>query len=180
MKRYMFLDGSFIDVSDDTCRGCYLEAAKDVPVEVETIWNNEFFAIRQDAECPVPGFYIVSTRQHIHMIGDLPLNQAMQFGIIIHRLRICMAKYLKIERAHLILEEKMIEPHLHVWLLPLWKDVMCDKNIDPKVWNSNILEYLQLFSYDENKEKIRRFNDLMREKLSEDATLKRLKEEFVI
>lgn len=40
MKQYRFLDGSMIDVSEDTCRGCYLETADTVPVEIEVIWQN--------------------------------------------------------------------------------------------------------------------------------------------
>lgn len=76
----------------------------------------------------------------------------------------------------MILEEKWVEPHMHVWLLPLWQDVMQRNNIDPKIWNSNILEYIQLFTYDENKMTIRRFNDILKKHLQEDEVLKNLQE----
>ena len=49
-------------------------------------------------------------------------------------------------------------------------------NIDPKIWNSNILEYIQLFTYDENKMTIRRFNDILKKHLQEDEVLKNLQE----
>ena len=76
----------------------------------------------------------------------------------------------------MILEEKWVEPHMHVWLLPLWQDGMQRNNIDPKIWNSNILEYIQLFTYDENKMTIRRFNDILKKHLQEDEVLKNLQE----
>lgn len=174
MKQYRFLDDSVINVPDDTCRGCYLETADSVPVEIEVIWQNSNFSIRQDAECPVPGFYIVSARQHIHTMADLSIQQVTQLGLIIHQLRSCMAEHLNIKRVHMILEEKWVEPHMHVWLLPLWPDVMQKNNIDPKVWNSNILEYIQLFSYDENKMKIQCFNEILRKHLQEDEVLRNL------
>ena len=176
MKQYRFLDGSMIDVSEDTCRGCYLETADTVPGEIEVIWQNCNFSIRQDAECPVPGFYIVSARQHIHTMVDLSVQQATELGLIIHQLRSCMSEHLNIKRVHMILEEKWVEPHMHVWLLPLWQDVMQRNNIDPKIWNSNILEYIQLFTYDENKMTIRRFNDILKKHLQEDEVLKNLQE----
>lgn len=76
----------------------------------------------------------------------------------------------------MILEEKWVEPHVHVWLLPLWQDVMQRNNIDPKIWNSNILEYIQLFTYEENKMTIRRFNDILKKHLQEDEVLNSLQE----
>lgn len=96
--------------------------------------------------------------------------------MIIHQLRSCMSEHLNIKRVHMILEEKWVEPHMHVWLLPLWQDVMQRNNIDPKIWNSNILEYIQLFTYDENKMTIRRFNDILKKHLQEDEVLKNLQE----
>lgn len=76
----------------------------------------------------------------------------------------------------MILEEKWVEPHVHVWMLPLWQDVMQRNNIDPKIWNSNILEYIQLFTYEENKMTIRRFNDILKKHLQEDEVLNSLQE----
>lgn len=168
MKHYLFLDGSKIAVHDDACRGCYLEQALTLPEELQPIWKNADFVIRQDAECPVPGFYIVSARQHIHSIGDLSPEAAGALGIIVSRLRDNMRRILDIQRLHIILEERLVEPHLHIWMLPLWTETMAKHQIDPKVWNSNILEYLNLFRYDENREKILTCNAVMKEALKND------------
>ena len=171
MKKYKFLDKTEVEVDDMVCRGCYLEKAKNLPSELEPIWENDFFIIRQDAECPVPGFYILSTKQHIHTIGDLDEKNASRLGIILNRLRYAMMESAGIHRVHVILEERMIEPHLHIWMLPLWTDVMEKFNIDPKVWNSNIYEYISLFSYDENRETIISINNKMRAELRRDPVL---------
>ncbi len=74
----------------------------------------------------------------------------------------------------MILEERIIEPHLHIWMLPLWPNVMKHKNIDPKVWNSNILQYMTSFSYEENKAAIIQYNDKMRAALKDDKILKKI------
>lgn len=175
MKSYSFLDGSSINVPDDTCRGCYLEEAENLPEELWPIWENDHFVIRQDAECPVPGFYIVAARQHIHSVGDLSVDQAGMLGIIINRLREHMRRSINVQRLHIILEERMISPHLHIWLLPLWPETMQQHHIDPKVWNSNILEYLMLFRYADNREKILSFNAAMKAALENDPVLRKLK-----
>lgn len=171
MKEYWFLDGSSISVDDDTCRGCHLESANGLPKELFPVWENESFVIRQDAECPVPGFYILSTKKHIMTIGDLSPREAAQIGIISNRLRVNMLNALGIQRIHMILEERMINPHLHIWFLPLWQDVMTKYNIDPKVWNSNILQYLQLFKYEENCQQILTFNRILKYALMADDVL---------
>lgn len=175
MKVYNFLDGTSITVDDNTCRGCYLAVSPKLPKEIMPVWENETFVIRQDAECPVPGFYILSTKKHIHTIGDLSPKGASQLGVISNRLRVNMRNSLGIKRLHVILEERMFNPHLHIWFLPLWEDVMKKHNIDPKVWNSNILQYIQLFGYEENYKKILDFNAILKKSLDEDSVLAKMR-----
>ena len=171
MKEYIYLDGTKVHVPDNTCRGCYLEHCHDNIPEIYPIWENIDFTVRQDVEFPIPGFYIVSARQHINTIADLNVSQVAAFGMIVHRVRLAMRETLGISRVHIILEERRINPHLHLWLLPLWENVMKKHDIDPKIYNSNIAEYLHLFSYDEFGEEVRQMNDIMRERLSQDMEL---------
>ncbi len=171
MKIYKFLDNSMIKVLDETCRGCYLEKSFNLPREIEPIWINSTFCIRQDAECPVPGFYIIATRKHINTIANLTVNQSRELGILLFKLRFYMYNEINVNRAHIFLEERRKDPHLHIWMLPLWEDVLIKNDIDPKIWNSNILQYLQLFSYEENRDKIIKYNKIMREKMEEDIEL---------
>lgn len=168
------MDGTSIYVKDDVCRGCYLEKADNLSELLEPIWSNHNFVIRQDAECPVPGFYIISTRKHIHSFGDFSLEMAKEIGIIINRVRKYMSENLEILRVHIILEERLFEPHFHIWLLPLWPNIMKTHNIDPKVWNSNIRKYIELFNYGDNKEKIEICNRIMLKALLEDCYMNKL------
>ena len=163
MKTYHFLDGSQIDVEDNVCRGCYLETASLLPEELNPIVSNNNFVIRQDAECPVPAFFILATKAHINTFADLNDEMAMEIGLIIRTARSIMKEHLNIERIHIFLEERMINPHLHIWLLPLWSDVMKKNNIDPKIWNGNIKTYLDLFHYTETKSVIKKYNTIMRD-----------------
>lgn len=163
MKEYHFLDGSKVSVPADTCRGCYMEEnPAALPLYIKPVIQNENINVRQDAECPVPGFYIISLRKHIHSIGDVDESLAATLGVCVHIVRKGMKEALGIDRAHIYLEERIVEPHYHTWLLPLWSDVMWQHDIDPKVWRGNIKPYLDLFSFEAEKEKILTFNCRLR------------------
>ncbi len=62
-----FLNGEQFEVSDDTCRGCFLKEvdSKELGLYLEPVYTDQYISIRQDAECALPGFYIVSLNQHI-------------------------------------------------------------------------------------------------------------------
>lgn len=177
MKEYTFLNGLHIKVPQSTCRGCYLENMQCLPEELQPIWSNKDFIVRQDAECPVPGFYIISTRKHIQLISDFSIKQAQELGILIYKIRFYMKEILKINRVEIILEERKVNPHFHIWLLPLWEDIIDKYEIDPKVWNSNILQYIQLFEYNTKiKKAILQYNSQMRNILQKDGELNELVE----
>lgn len=127
--------------------------------------ENEEIAVRQDAEFPVPGFYIVSLRRHVQSIADVDSRLAAHLGLCVHYVRKGMRECLGIRRAHIYLEEKIIGPHYHTWLLPLWEDVMDKYNIDPKIWLGNVKQYIDLFQYEKEKDKILFFNHRLREYL---------------
>lgn len=174
MKNYVYLNGDEVQVPDDTCRGCYLEQNSRYIPEIIPIWENNDFTVRQDVEFPIPGFYIVSARKHINTFADLSLEQSSSFGIIVRSVRKAMREALKINRVHIFLEERRIEPHLHLWLLPLWEDIMSRYDIDPKIYNSNVAEYLHLFKYEDFGESIIDMNKTMRFVLSNDPDLQTL------
>lgn len=174
MKQYSFLDESTIWVDDSVCRGCFLETTSDLPCELEPIAYNEEIIIRQDAECAVPGFYIVSTRKHINSIADMPHELAAMLGVVIQVVRQGQREVLGIDRVHIYLEEKIINPHFHVWLLPLYPEIMKENDIEPKIWNNTIKRYLDLFLYSENREKITEFNMKMKKYIKDHQVLNKL------
>ena len=56
-------------------------------------------------------------------------------------------------------------------MLPLWPDVMDKYKIDPKIWKSNIREYISLFSYEKYSKLIITINQKMRKLLESDPYL---------
>lgn len=165
-RYFHFIDGFKVRVAHDACRGCYIENhAKELPIWLDPIIQNDEIAVRQDAEFPVPGFYIIALRKHVGSIADIPPELVAMLGVTTHLVRKAMRDALGIERAHLYLEEKIIGPHYHMWILPLWDDVMKSNNIDPKIWLGNIKSYIDLFCFDKEKDKILEFNNTLREVL---------------
>lgn len=162
-KEYKFLDGSSFEVIGEICRGCYLEKNVEVLPEIfRPVVSNRRFAIRQDAEFPVPGFYILSLRDHVNSLADVDEETAEQIGVCTFILRKAMRELFSIERAHIYIEEKSNDPHYHTWLLPIWSDIKIKHNIEPRIWESNIKQYLELFDYEDEREKIKDFNSRLR------------------
>lgn len=163
---FYFIDGHAVEVSEDACRGCYIEKHREsLPIHLKPVIENAEIAVRQDAEFPVPGFYIISLRRHIQSIADVDGELAAQLGLCVHYVRKGMKECLGINRAHIYLEEKIVGPHYHTWLLPLWEDVMEEHDIDPKIWLGNVKKYIDLFQYEQEKDKILLFNQRLREYL---------------
>lgn len=161
-REFKFIDGDVVIVPADSCRGCYIEVhSESLAPELKPIMQNDKIVVRQDAEFAVPGFYIVALREHIESLADVQPRLASQIGTTTYYIRKAMKECLNIERAHIYLEEKLNGPHYHTWLLPLWDDTMTKFNIDPRLWMGNIREYLGLFTYEEEREKIRLFNERM-------------------
>jgi diadenosine tetraphosphate (Ap4A) HIT family hydrolase len=166
-KIFHFLDGAQFEVPDAACRGCFMNAHDaDLPSEIAPIVQNELIIVRQDAEWPIPGFYIVSLRPHVGSIADVDPEVAAALGVCVHFVRKAMRDQLGIGRAQTYHEEKIIGPHYHVWLLPLWQEVMDRHAIQPKIYDLNIRTYIDLFKYDACKDQIAACNRIMRETLA--------------
>jgi hypothetical protein len=98
---------------------------------------------------------IISVKQHIGSIGDLDLDTVRRVGMLAHFLRRGMAERLGLKRVHMYQEEYQ-GSHFHLWLLPLWPDVLKRAAMDPRIHESNVTEYLDLFSFQAEKERIER------------------------
>ena len=73
MKTFYFLDGSKIKTIEE-CRGCFLNNNR-INKFLEPIYENERILVCQDMENPIPGFYIISTKEHIN--GILQMNNIL-------------------------------------------------------------------------------------------------------
>lgn len=130
--------------------------------ELEPVYEDENIMICQDMEWPIPAFYIATVKKHISSVADIePAVAGRLFEMIAHTRR-GMRELFGIEKAQLYHEEKLKAAHVHFWLLPLYGDVMEKHNIFPKVYEGNVKDYIDLFNYQETKEKIMFCNQKMR------------------
>lgn len=168
MKRLRFLDGSYFDVNEPYCRGCFMEKNKNVlPIYIEPIYDDGNVIVRQDAEWPIPAFYIISIHRHIGSYDEIDRRTREKIGEVLYWIRKGIRENFKIKRAQIYHEEKINTPHFHIWVLPLWDNVMENYSIQPKIYESNVKEYIDLFDFCNEKDNILRCNEIMREYLKE-------------
>ncbi|MEV1006315.1 hypothetical protein [Streptomyces sp. NPDC049881] len=163
-----FLGGASRLVSEDTCRGCFMNRAEDeLPGLLAPVHDDGVVTVRQDAEWAVPGFMVVGVRPHIGALDEMELPLVERLGRVTHAVRRAMRDRLGLAAVQMYQEEKLDRPHFHVWMLPLWPDVMAAHGINPRIYESNITDYLSLFALAEQESAIRRCADEVRRFLSE-------------
>ena len=162
LRTFRFLNGLLVQAPAGACRGCILEdEAFDSPDEIRPVYQDASIAVRQDAEWPVPGFYVVGLRQHVGSFDQIELDTHLRMARVLRAVRKAL-RQLGANRVHLVQEEKHVGAHLHYWLLPLWEEVLVRQGINPRLYESNILEYLGHFEYQAERERITQFNDRVR------------------
>ena len=133
-----------------------------MPKYIEPIYDDGNIIIRQDAEWPIPAFYIVSINNHIGSFDQLDEVTRYKITNAIYFVRKGIRENFGIERAQIYHEEKISSPHFHVWILPLWEDQMQKIGIQPKIYESNVKKYIDSFSFNETKNKILECNKKMK------------------
>jgi diadenosine tetraphosphate (Ap4A) HIT family hydrolase len=141
-----FLDGSRFVVPEDTCRGCWMnDRESQLPEILEPVFDDGKITVRQDAEWAVPGFMVVGVRPHIGALDQMDLHLVTRIAEVTRAVRAGMRQVLGLDAVQMYQEEKLDRPHFHVWMLPLWPDVMAAHGINPRIYESNVAEYLSLF-----------------------------------
>ncbi|MBT8227082.1 MAG: hypothetical protein HKP61_14725 [Dactylosporangium sp.] len=155
MRTLDFLDGTTFTVSRDTCRGCFMnDHDHELPPILVPVLDDGIITVRQDAEWAVPGFMIVGIRPHLGSIGQMPLDLAHRLTTVMHVLRQAMDEFPDICAVQTYQEEKLDRPHYHTWMLPLWKSTMDRHTINPRIYESSIARYLELFEFPHHREAI--------------------------
>jgi diadenosine tetraphosphate (Ap4A) HIT family hydrolase len=167
MKRLFFLDGSYYDVEEPYCRGCFMNHNEHLmPFYIYPVFERDGVVVRQDAEWPIPGFYIISIREHIGSFDCIDAKTRAMICELLFWIRKGIREKLGVERAQIYHEEKISSPHFHIWILPLWEDIMSKTGIQPKIYESNIKQYIDSFHFEETKGKILKCNEIMKEFLN--------------
>lgn len=168
MRALDFLDGRRHIVRANLCRGCFMnENEGDLPSILRPVYDDGELTVRQDAEWPVPGFMVVGVRPHLATIADLPLELALRTMTVMRAVRTIMRDDLKLAAVQTYQEDKFVRPHFHVWMLPLWPEVLRQHGINPRIYESNIAEYIRLFSFPAMEAEITRCATVIREGLRE-------------
>ncbi|MDR2902752.1 MAG: HIT domain-containing protein [Lactobacillales bacterium] len=147
-----------IEFDPKGCLGCYMVNNPGALGDyLLPIYQDDLVLLTQDVECPVPGFYILSTKKHVSSITELTPEENAHLMDVLYKVRLAMKNILGIDQATLIQEEKEDIGHLHFWLLPVW-----DAAFNPRVGKNNIYDYIRGFSFAQNKDKILDYNEKMR------------------
>lgn len=168
-KRWVkFLNGQKWIVGENDCRGCFMaKNEKLMPKELEILYDTPTLTVRQDAEWPIPGFYIVAAKKHVESLADFKLNEAEEILRVVYWVRRGMREALGIKKVQIYHEEKLVRPHFHIWLLPLWPQILKKHRIAPKIYEGNIKTYIDLFDYEHTKVKIFKSNSKIKSYLSD-------------
>ena len=181
-----FLDGSYWLVDKSTCRGCLMQSKRaELPYYMQPIYEDRDVIVSQDAEFPVPGFYIVSPKKHLGSCADFSVKLSLKVGLITHIVRKGMRDILGIEFAEIYHEERLKNSHYHHWILPCWKYGVDKSGCLPTIFKSkvsgyenfdpNIVSYLRSFDFAEEVDKILNFNVSMRKFVQKSRFVKLIK-----
>lgn len=166
-----FLDGPTLTVPVDTCRGCLMnERETTLPELLSPIFDDGCVTVRQDAEWAVPGFMVVGVRPHTGALDQMSVDVAERLARITRRVRQGMRDALGLQTVQMYQEEKLRRAHYHLWMLPLWPEVVATHEINPRIYESNIARYLSLFSMATHGDQVRGCVREMREYLDSEAS----------
>ena len=178
-----FLDGSYWIVNNGSCRGCLMQENRNkLPVYMKPVFEDRDLIVTQDAEFPVPGFYIVSPRKHFGSIANFPVKLSQKIGLVTHFIRRGMRNQLGIEFAEIFHEERFKNSHYHHWILPCWEYGFDKSGSTPTIFKSkvdgyrkyepNIVNYLRSFVFKLEEKRILEFNAKMAKYLNSKTILK--------
>lgn len=91
----------------------------------------------------------------------------MRIIMITRMVRARMRDVLGLHAVQMYQEEKLERPHFHLWMLPLWPDVMATHEINPRIYESNITEYMSKFDLTRDEDMVRRCAAKLRRHLAD-------------
>ncbi|HVX01042.1 MAG TPA: hypothetical protein VHA52_11480 [Candidatus Babeliaceae bacterium] len=133
------------------------------------IYKNAGITIKQDASFPVPGFYIVAPIQPYRSLDTVDEITHLRMFFLLREIRRAMRDVLGIEYAHVYYEEKADKScNVHYWILPIH-----DIKKYPRIYNFDVLKYLEQFNYQDNHIKIKEFNNKLKRYIEKSCLVER-------
>lgn len=167
-----FLGGEPLFVPESACRGCLMnELEGSLPDLLDPVYDDGAITVRQDAEWAVPGFMVVAVRPHVGGLDEMELPLAERVVRVTRAVRAVMREQLGLAAVQMYQEDKVARPHFHLWMLPLWPETMAKHAINPRIYESNIVQYLELFPLAENEAAVRSCAETIRAHLPDNSSL---------
>lgn len=136
------------------------------------IYMDEDICISQDASYALPGFYIISLRNHYRNITELNYELFEKINFWVYEIRKAMKEVLNIEYVNVYYEEKTSKSaNVHYWLMP----VKTQEKIVPKLHYLYLKEYLEQFKLTENRKQIEDYNVKIKKYIKENKISEKFK-----
>ena len=127
---------------------------------VQPIYKHNGITISQDTSCPLPGFYIVSPDKQFRSIDEVDPITHQRLSFLTREIRKLMREHLNIQFTHIYYEEKANKGcHVHYWILPI-----NDIKQNPRLYKFDVKDYMDQFTFRDNKQTILDFNKKMKGK----------------
>ena len=170
LKYYVCLGGSknfqaFLS-EDGLSKGEFLGLFGDVLDEtLQPVYEDDTLFVRQDAKYAVPGFYIVSPKEHFRSIDEMPQDVFDHSLLTMRRIKQNLAS-LGIANSHIYHDEKYRSPaSAHFWALPLHEQPN-GQQLELTIHSRDIWTYLDTYPrFSETGDTIAQCNRDMRQHL---------------
>ncbi|HSQ97839.1 MAG TPA: hypothetical protein VLL98_03925 [Rickettsiales bacterium] len=143
---------------------------------LKPIYKNKDIFIAQDCSYSVPGFYVVSSITQLASVDLANNDKLCRMIFIVKNIRKALKELFNIKVAKIYSEEKNSKTsNIHFWVLPIHNEYLVN---NPGIQRSNIRSYLDMFSFQENRENILKFNEKMRQYIKDVNLLEKDNELF--
>ena len=131
------------------------------------IYEDDDIKITQDAQIPIPGFYIIATKGIYKKLCYMDIELYKKCLNYVAKVRKLLKEEFNIENAYMYYDEHYKKPSsTHLWVMPVYEDVVNKYNLDATILSKDIWTYQDIFEFQYTKDDIYRINDRMRELLN--------------
>ena len=172
MKYYVCLGGyknfQCYLTKDNLSKGEFLDLFEDELDEaLLPVYEDSTLVVRQDAKYAIPGFYIVSPKEHYRGIDEMPEDVFEHSLLMAHRIKQHLSS-IGIVDSHIYHDEKYNSPaSAHFWVLPLHK-TEDSHALNRTIHSRDIWTYLETYDrFSTTREDIVQYNAFMRQSLDD-------------
>lgn len=136
------------------------------------IYEDDDIIIRQDAQIPIPGFYIVATKTCFKKLSFMDLELYKKCMYYCSLIKQKLSTEFGIDKVYIYYDEHYKKPSsTHFWVMPVYEKIIKENNLDPTILKYDIWKYQELFEFKDFKTDIYRINEGMRDSLKSEVEL---------